>query len=196
MPPHLTALFEPLPAVLQRYVPAYEYVLYDLSQYPDEAIQGAVILRVGLLLLKYILRDELPERLGEMLGLLEELLSQPTGLAYIETILRYVTRGTDKISLVELKQIMTEVFTEGAELMPTIAEQLIEQGRAEGREATLRVLRHFLVYRFGVEPDRFDAELADLDLAAITRLSEMAFEAKDLAEFEAGLGLETGQAEG
>ena len=217
---HLTALFEPLPAALQRYVPSYEYVLYDLSQYPDEAIQGAVILRVGLLLLKYILRDELPARLGEILGLLEALLRQPTGLAYVETILRYVTRGTDKISLVELQQVVSEVFKEGAELMPTIAEQLIEQGRAEGlvkgreeglteglvkgreegweegREAALRLLRRLLAHRFGIEPDRFDAELAGLDLAALSRLTELAFEAKDLTEFEAELALETGQANG
>jgi hypothetical protein len=132
------------------------------------------------------------------------LLRQPTGLAYVETILRYVTRGTDKISLVELQQVVSEVFKEGAELMPTIAEQLIEQGRAEGlvkgreegREAALRVLRRLLAQRFGIEPDRFDAELASLDLAALSRLTELAFEAKDLTEFAAELGLETGQANG
>jgi flagellar biosynthesis/type III secretory pathway protein FliH len=87
--------------------------------------------------------------------------------------------------------------------MLTIAEQWIEQGRAEGlkqgldrgleqgreegREAALTILRHFLKHRFGITIDQFDDDLQTLNLAAITQLSDVAFEAATLAEFEEAL---------
>jgi flagellar biosynthesis/type III secretory pathway protein FliH len=100
-----------------------------------------------------------------------------------------------------------EVIEQGGELMPTLVEQWLERGREEGlergreegleqgreegleqgREAALNVLRRFLAYRFGTVLDQFDETLQELDLAAITQLSEAAFEAKDLAAFEAAL---------
>ena len=162
----------------------------------DEAIRGEVTLRAALLLLKYMVREDLGERLGTILGLLRELAGRRTGLEYLETILRYLSKGTDKLSSRELEQVISEVFAEGEELMPTIAEQWLEQGRAEGlvrgreegreegREAALVVLRRFVAHRFGVAIDRFDADLFALDLADITELSDAAFEVDSLAEFE------------
>jgi hypothetical protein len=150
--------------------------------------KGEVILRVGLLLLKYIWRDDLTEQLGQILGLLQELAERQTGLEYLQTILRYISGAADKISEDELKQVVTELFTEGEMLMPTIAEQWIEQGRIEGleegREAALTILRRFLAQRFGVALDYFDDDFQVLELADITHLSEAAFEAATLAEFK------------
>jgi predicted transcriptional regulator len=44
-----------------------------------------------------------------------------------------------------------------------------------------------LATRFEVPLDQFDAILAGYDLEALTQLSQIAFEASTLAEFEAGL---------
>lgn len=167
------------------------YWLCDLSRYSDEEIKGAVILRVGLLLLKYIWQDDLLERLTEIEDLFRKLALQKTGLEYINTILRYIAGSTDKISQTELKTFVTEVFQEGEALMPTIAEQWIEQGREQGleqgRDAALKVLRRLLAQRFSVNLDYFDATLNMLDLTAITQLSDVAFEVESLAEFEVRL---------
>jgi predicted transposase/invertase (TIGR01784 family) len=203
------ALFGDLPEVLRPFVPDYRYWVCDLSRYSDEEIKGAITLRVGLLLLKYIMRAELGERLGEILGLLRELEGQETGLAYLRTILRYVAGGTERLGAEELEQVVREVLTQGAELMPTIAEEWLERGRLEGlaegreagreegqREAALTLLRRFLAYRFDIELDHFDDDLQPLDLAAITHLSEAAFEVETLAEFEAVLNQVKAEAEG
>jgi predicted transposase/invertase (TIGR01784 family) len=191
---HFTALLD-LPAELRPYVPEYHYWLCDLTQYSDAEIKGEVILRVALLLLKYIFRDDLAQRLGEILGLLRALSERQTGLEYLETILRYITGSTDRVSEAELRRVVIEVIEQGGTLMPTLVEQWLERGRQEGlergreegREAALNILRRFLVHRFGAAPDQFDETLQELDLATITQLSEAAFEAKDLAEFEAAL---------
>lgn len=46
--------------VQKLYLPNYRYWLCDLSQCSDDEINGEVILRVGLLLLKYIRQDDFP----------------------------------------------------------------------------------------------------------------------------------------
>ena len=221
--PQFSALFADLPLVLKPYLPDFRYLLADLSQYSDEEIKGrverAVILQIGLLSLKYIYAEDVGEQLAKILRLTSELLDQPTGLAYIQTILRYAAAGTDKLSEQELKTIVLDVIAEGDKLMPTLAEQWMQQGEAiglekgreegreegmekgreegmekgreegmeKGREATLTILRRFLAMSFAIELDHFDADFADFDLEAITKLSEVAFEVKTLPEFEAAL---------
>jgi predicted transposase/invertase (TIGR01784 family) len=201
-----SALFD-LPEPLRQYVPEYSYWLYDLSQYTDEEIksrvQGTVILQMSLLLLKYNQRPDFVERLHDILSLIRQLSEQETALEYLETVLHYIAGSSDKVSAAELSQIVQDVLQEGADVMPTIAEQWLAQGREEGleqgreqgleqglqrgREAAQVLLQRFLATRFAVPLNQFDAALADCDLETLTQLSQIAFEASTVAEFEAGL---------
>ena len=143
-------------------------------------------------MLKYILRDDLRLHLGEILGLLKALSDKETGLEYLETILRYVSGASDRITEIELREAVIEIFLkEGENVMPTIAEkwveQGIEQGEAHGREAALKVLNQFLLHRFDPLPDRLAEELDQLDLEAIVQLSSVAAQVSSLAEFETEL---------
>lgn len=56
-----------------RYAPDFQFLLYDLSRWSDEEIKGGVVARVMLLTMKYALRDELPEKLARILGLLRDM---------------------------------------------------------------------------------------------------------------------------
>ena len=68
------------PDELRSFVPDFRFWLCDLSKYEDAELKGAVILRAGLQLLKYILRPELSERLPVIFSLLAELADRRTGL--------------------------------------------------------------------------------------------------------------------
>ena len=68
------------PNALDHVVPDFEYLLYDLSEYSDEEIKGAVVLRVAFLLLKNIFSSDLPEKFPGILGLLKDLLNNPHAL--------------------------------------------------------------------------------------------------------------------
>lgn len=195
----LAALFE-TPDALRPYVLNFRYWLYDLSDYSDEEIKGQVVLQAALLLLKYIMRDELKERLAGMVDLLRTLARQERGLDHLRTMLIYLSRGTDKIDQEALQKVVDEVFEEGDVLMSTIAEQWVEQGlergRAEGREEgfkegqhkmALRNLHRILNHRFETSLDRFETDFQPLDLDVITALSDAAFEVESLAEFETRL---------
>jgi predicted transposase/invertase (TIGR01784 family) len=183
------------PAPLRPYLPAFRYLLCDLSQYSEAEIKGEIILQVVLRLLKYSLRPEINERLGETFALLRQLSEQKTALQYLQTFLRYLSQGSEPLREETLKQAVKQLFEEGDSPMPTLAEQWLEQGRVEGlekgreegREAVLDILRRFVAKRFGLSLEHFDAELQPLDLAALTALSDAAFEASSLAEFESAL---------
>ncbi len=131
--PQFTALFE-LPPELGRYVPSFEYWLCDLSKYSDEELKGAVIsviLRTGLLTLKYALRPGLQERLADIFGLLRELTDKRTGLEYLEALLRYVSVKKE-VTIEELERVVKEVFSKEEDIMADIAQKWIVIGLNEG----------------------------------------------------------------
>ena len=117
------------------FIPDFQYLLWDATRYRDEEIKGAVILRVALLLMKYIFRQDLNERIPGILGLLRELSEKRTGLEYVEAVLRYIVNGapTDNIDYEDLKVAVNKALPHiGGEIMPTIADKLREQGMQEG----------------------------------------------------------------
>jgi len=128
--PNFARLFDAPPSFAP-YLPDYAYQLCELSQYSDDEIKGAVSLRIALLLLKYIFSDELRHRVVDILRLYHELGDRRTGLEYLESMLRYLSEGTERVTADELQEAMNEVFTE-EDAVPTPADTWREQGREEG----------------------------------------------------------------
>jgi predicted transposase/invertase (TIGR01784 family) len=185
--PNLQAVFR-APPELAPYLPDYRYWLCDLSQYSDEQIKGEMMLRVGLLTLKYILRDDLREHLVDILSLLRQLSPQQTGLEYLETVLRYLAGGTSKIDDEELWKAVATAFPKGEAIVGTIAEKWVEQGlqrgRQEGRQETLKALRQILTIRFDAPPPEFERRLEPLELPVLGQLITAGLTLPTLAEFE------------
>lgn len=150
-----------MPEELRRFVPAFEYRVHDLSHLEDAELRGEVLLRVALLVMKYIFRQELGDRLPGILSLARELSRQATGLRYLETVLRYVSQGTDRLSREDLRRAVEVSFSEkGDEVVATLAEQWIEEGVQKGiqkgiqqglREGLLAGIELGLETRFGRE---------------------------------------------
>ncbi|WP_417732163.1 Rpn family recombination-promoting nuclease/putative transposase [Rosistilla oblonga] len=127
------------PEPLRGFVPSFAMPLLDLSQCSDEELRGESVFLAYMALLKYIKRDELPERLPEILELFRKLLPPATALQSFETILRYIATGTDRVSKSELIAVVTQVLqVEGTSIMPTIAEQWKQEGRQEGERAGVK----------------------------------------------------------
>ena len=167
---------------LRAYVPACVYHLIDLSEYPDDQLRGAVLLQTALLTLKYIFRDELRQRVPEILALLRDLEQSSNGLDYIRTLLRYLAQAAkiDRLSPDELCRAVTQTLSSGGELMLTIAEQWeqeamergiqkgIEQGIERGIEqGEARLLKQLLTWRFGSLPAWVESRLTGADPARL-----------------------------
>jgi predicted transposase/invertase (TIGR01784 family) len=175
------------------FIPDFQYVLWDASSYPDKDIKGAIILRVALLIFKYIFRPELRERLPGILGLFRELVTKRTGMEYLETVLRYILNAapTGNISYEDLKAAVDEALPQrGGEIMLTIADTLIEQGMQQGmQQGILQKAQEdvidILEARFEGVPQSLVKTIHDIhDPSLLKILHHKAIKVQSIEEFE------------
>jgi len=184
---------------LARYVPDFQFLLYDLTRYKDEEIKGMIVSRVGLLMMKHIFSDDLPDILKKVMELLAELLDKKKALDYVETIIRYVINASDAVSLKDLKTILEQSYFQKkeGELM-TIAEQLRREGHQRGqledaRDSVLDILET----RFGIIPQNIVKELKGIDeIAVLRQLRKKAVVVGDIEEFREMVRKATGLSSG
>lgn len=165
----------------------------------QEAARDFLLNWAALLLLKYVFREELSERLTGILTLLRELGTKRSGLEYIETLLRYMATGATTISEHDLRKAVSEAFPEqGGELMSTIAEKWIEQGIQQGieqgiqqgiqqgaREGLLKAIQLGLELKFGAEGITLYPEIKKIeDMDVLDTISEAIKSVKTLEEVE------------
>jgi len=154
-----------VPEPLQIYAPKFEYAVVDLSAWRDEDIRGAVILRAGLLLLKHIFDPDLfDRRIADILGLLRELEDQRTGVQYIITLLRYLSRVGGRAQRVRLTQMVEQTFKRGDQIMISMADEWVMEGKVL---ALAELLKRQLEWRFGTLPGEIKVKLDQADLAQL-----------------------------
>ena len=134
-------------------------------------------------------RDELPEQLPAILGLLKDLARQPSGLDYLHTLLRYLSRGTDRVDRTELARAVTQTFERGDEIMNTIAAEWIKEGELKGKlEGELRgrkqeaekLLQRLLTRRFGPLPAWVEDKLTQADTETLEMWADRVLDAPTL----------------
>jgi hypothetical protein len=120
--------------VLKRYLPAFEYYVCDLTEYKADEIQGAIVLRVALLAMKYVFAGTQQAKISEILRLLAHLMSeQVDALEYVRAVLIYFSAAskglTDRDFRAAVKATLPE--QEGW-IMSTLAETWMKKGRKQG----------------------------------------------------------------
>ena len=165
---------------MRPYTPDFHHSLIDLSHYDDAEIKGEIRLRVALLTLKYVFRPELRDRLPGIVALLREVTAQESGLATLETLLRYLSVSTEWVSGQDLRQAVDQAFVEsGGKTMTTIAERWIEEGIQQGiqqgesqglRQGLLEGIEFALDMRFGLDGLRLLPEIAKIEDVNVLRV--------------------------
>jgi predicted transposase/invertase (TIGR01784 family) len=121
-----------VPKKLEPYLPNFRYWLCDLSRYSDAEIKGQVMLRVTLLIYKNIFSDTFPERLPEIISLLKEMIRGKTGLAYVESLFRYIASAGRNVTEENFKQTISTAIPEGGIIMSTLAQKWYDEGKTKG----------------------------------------------------------------
>ncbi|NSW92272.1 MAG: Rpn family recombination-promoting nuclease/putative transposase [Firmicutes bacterium] len=124
-----------LPESIRKYIPCYEYILYDLSPYGDEEIKGNAKLRIFLEILKAIFNknfDEFIKTLERSFEALEKLEHQEKGIDYFETFVRYIMNARNDINIKDVYEVAKKISLERSEEIMTIAEQLVKEGMQKG----------------------------------------------------------------
>lgn len=132
-----------LPINVQRYMPNYEYLLYDISKYKDEEIKGEVQLRIMLTIFRDIFtkdNKDLIETILKSIEYLMELEDKQSGIEYFETLMRYIFSSRIDLTKETANEIIKKIentYPEGSEVIMTLAERFREEGMVEGAKNSM-----------------------------------------------------------
>ena len=204
----LAELFYPLPGV-ERYLPHQEAMLIDLSAIEDDQLPrdpNAPELHVVLLMMKVIFSKSKTYLKRNFRAILRELEPYSRNRRYRSLIRKcwhytiYNTRTLVRTDVDEMETEMGKAINEkGDEKMPTLAQKLIKEGKAQGRvegraegriegyaEGKAEAILRILTRRFRMVPESLEARIfAITDLECLGKLLDFAFDCESLDEFAA-----------
>jgi hypothetical protein len=198
-----STLFSRCSEKLKTYIPDFEFVLYDLTQYSDEAIRGMVLHRVVMLLFKHIFDPDIARKLPGIFALMREVVESRGGLRFLEKILRYLSSTANSVTRDELKNMVEESFShEKGGLVMTIAETMRKEGYEHGirkgvsqglrqglRQGILEAIEMGLSLRFGDESLKMMSVIRRIrNSEKLDAIKNTVRNAKDLSELRAILG--------
>ena len=123
---------------IRKYIPNFEYLLYDISRYSDEEIKGQAQLRIVLTMHRDIMTKsgkDLQQSLFRAVEYLTELEDKQTGIEYFKTVMRYIFSTRTELTEEDIQEMVGKIgniYPEGSEVIMTLAERFIEKGKEEG----------------------------------------------------------------
>ncbi len=121
-----------VPETLKKYIPAFDFELYDVSHMPEEEIKGGVELRVVLMAFRYIFHPELLSRLKNIFQLFREFSDKTKFNEFLELLLTYLWSNIRDFNFDQLQESVNEALEEGGAIMGTIMEEILDRGKEIG----------------------------------------------------------------
>ena len=181
-PLNFQSLFIVQDRTVLRHLPEFSPVLHDVARCDDQEITGETAARTLLLVLKYIFRPDLAERLPDLLVQAQTLLTDENGREIMFTLLYYLAEGTGRVDKTTLAAALDRAVP-GGDTMKSFLKKYFDQGRKEGRqEGELRVLLRLLRRRFGDLPGWAEERLRQASSAMLETWSERILTASTLDE--------------
>lgn len=127
---------EELPPEIIKHIPAFEYILYDLTTYEIEELKGNIKLRETIKILQAISQDleKFLKVIEETMITLEQQGWTEENHRYFITYIIYIMSARADITIEDINQVAKKISPERSEDMMTIAEKLIKEGMEKGIE--------------------------------------------------------------
>ena len=189
--------YKNLPKDIQKFIPDYEYLIYDISRYTDEEIKGQAQLRIILTIFRDIFtknHKDLQESIYRAAEYLQKLEDKHTGIEYFETLIKYVFSARADLTTRDINEIIDKIentYPEGSEVAMTLAEKLrqegiekgIEKGREEGEtKALIKTAIKLLTRKFGILPEELKMKISKLDTTTLEVIIEGILDYKSLED--------------
>ena len=127
--------YSELPEALKRYIPDYEYILHDLSDYTKEQVKIDARTKIVIEMLnrgRYSTKEERMELAKEAFELLVTMRNSESVSYIVAACIKYLLSISDNITEKDLERIAGSISAEGSELVMTVAEQLRQEGEQRG----------------------------------------------------------------
>ena len=187
-----------LPPDIKKYIPDFEYLLYDISKYKDEDIKGIAYLQSYITIIRDIFVDgkDFLESLFRAIEYLKELENQEDAIGYLNVMLRYVFSAKKEMSKKDYKEIVKKIettYSEGSEVVMTLADIFREEGLEKGMEkgigigekrTLLKTNIKLLTKKFGPLTAEVKAKLEKLDKDTLEIITDSILEIESLKDIE------------
>ncbi len=181
-----------LPEAFKQYAPDFRYELCDLPGVSDSEVRGAAWLRAVLLLMKHISDVRLRDHLPEIFRMAREYGAKPDWPGFAGALLRYLATASETVTQADVRAAFARAMAAAEEddLMATMAQQWIEEGRKKGLEEGLEkgqavgktMLVRLLEARFGSLAPADRQRIEKADGSAVLRLFERMSIARSVGE--------------
>jgi hypothetical protein len=192
VPEQFQELFHPrMRETLQAHLPAFTYVLQDLSEIPEEDLRGEVLRQMTLLWLKGARDPNFHHRPPEFLDALRQVLTLPDGLQALEALLRYLFLVVPRPMTEPTRALLTTALTPQIERWwmswaDQLEQEALERGRKAEHDRLLGKIRRQLLLslklKFGELPADIVRRVQHADEEELDRLAEHLSEAPTLTD--------------
>jgi hypothetical protein len=120
----------------EKYIPNYQYEIYDLSPNGTKEIIGTTILKMILEMMRAIQIKNQKKFIEEIINitlLSKQIKNQEKATKIYESCVRYIFNIRDDIEVEEIEEKVKEVSKERSDYFMTIADKLIEKGIEKGK---------------------------------------------------------------
>lgn len=180
-----------VPQSLKPYTPQLHYSLMDLSHMSDDEIQGKILLRVSLMMMKNIDAGNIDGILHSgILSLIPELLKEKSGLEYIKTLLYYLSETNEHIQPEEVFEKLNQLpETEDIkEVVMTLAEQWRLEGEQRGIEkGEYLVVSKLLKLKFQSQASAYASRLEAASQTQLELIAERILTAQSIEDVFEGI---------
>jgi predicted transposase/invertase (TIGR01784 family) len=186
-------LISPTPASIegvQALVPSFEILVEDLAHLSNEDLQDLALAAFPKLVL-WALRDardaeQLERNLDDWATTFAEALTAPSGIEAVSLVFRYIAFVCEGLHFDEFRAKLREQLPETERPAMTMAEELMQKGRAEGRaegrvEGQITLIVKQLTRKFGDLPAEYRARLETATTDLLERYAERLIGAGTLA---------------
>ncbi len=147
--------YEELPESLKRYIPNFEYLLYDLSKVTRESAKLQMEHFISIRMLtraRYASIEEIGTILSEGLIALKDAEEKGSIPNYLFQCIKYLYSARDDISVAEMHELGMKISAEGGNVMMSLADKLIQEGIDEGVERErIRMAENWIKRKLSVE---------------------------------------------
>lgn len=138
--------FAPLHETLLPYLPAFDYLLIDLSTLSDErlpTLRSDYARLTAILLQNSRRKRELTRLLDTFADVVRRLVETPDGQRFVGTGFLYLSYTTD-LTKAELFGIFSRISSQTESSTMTVAEELLQEGREQGRRQAMTAAEELL----------------------------------------------------
>ncbi|NLH37826.1 MAG: Rpn family recombination-promoting nuclease/putative transposase [Thermotogaceae bacterium] len=123
-----------LPEETKKYIPVYEYELYDLSPFGQVMIVGLAMTKVVLEVMQLVMITDTKKFRQAMKKVLEDIAQLPEDKfeRFVETCITYILSVRDDVDIGTIEKESREILSERSEAIMSVAEKLRNEGRLEG----------------------------------------------------------------